>query len=154
MFTGICTPQQPSLPAPLSLRVPATVKYRRIVHTQALLPIIYLVHGDTWGRQDRRFAVAHPLWLFLFALLKGKTMLTVESATNPVYSTSDGVCIVLQVKFAEFEEVMPFGATPHDTMPYGVELYNRAVAGEFGEIAPYDGPENAIQPTTEGAQTL
>jgi hypothetical protein len=80
-------------------------------------------------------------------------MLTIESATNPVYGTSDGTCVVLQVKFEEFNEVMTFGATPFDPMPYGVELYNRALAGEFGAIAPYDGPK-IEQPTTTGAQTL
>ena len=68
-------------------------------------------------------------------------MLTIESATNPVYSTNDGTCITLQVKFEEFEQIMPFGATPFDTMSYGVELYNRALSGEFGEIAPYVEPE-------------
>ena len=80
-------------------------------------------------------------------------MVTIESATNPVYATSDGTCITLQVKFEEFAEAMPFGATPYDPMPYGVELYNRAIAGEFGAIAPYTGPE-LEQPTTQGAQTL
>jgi hypothetical protein len=68
-------------------------------------------------------------------------MLTIESATNPIYACQEGTCIALQVKFAEFSEVMPFGATPHDTMPYGVELYERALAGEFGPIAPYQAPE-------------
>lgn len=67
-------------------------------------------------------------------------MLTIESAVSPVYAAEDGTCITLQVKFAEFEEVLPFGATPYDVMPYGVELYNRAVAGEFGPIAPYVAP--------------
>jgi hypothetical protein len=80
-------------------------------------------------------------------------MLTIESATNPVYANEDGTNITLQVKFAEFPEAMPFGATSYDPMPYGVELYNRALAGEFGAIAPYDGPK-IEQPTTTGAQTL
>jgi hypothetical protein len=69
--------------------------------------------------------------------LKGIYMLTVDSATNPCYANIDGTCISLEVKFAEFDEVMPFGATPHDPMPYGVELFNRAIAGEFGPIAPF-----------------
>ena len=58
-------------------------------------------------------------------------MLTIESATNPVYSNAEGTNITLQVKFKEFDEVMPFGATPFDPMPYGVDLFNRAIAGEF-----------------------
>ena len=81
-------------------------------------------------------------------------MLTVESATNPVYADAEGTCISLQVKFAEFDEVMPFGATPFDPMPYGVDLYNRALTGEFGAIAPFVAPPELDQPTTQGAQTL
>ena len=77
-------------------------------------------------------------------------MLTIEYAKDPAYADADGTCVSLTVKFAEFAEELPFGATPRDPMPYGVELYNRAVAGEFGEIAPPDMP----QPTTEGAQVL
>jgi hypothetical protein len=81
-------------------------------------------------------------------------MVTIESATDPVYANAEGTCITLQVKFEEFAEVMPFGATPFDPMPYGVELYNRALAGEFGPIAPYVPPPEPVQPTTQGAQTL
>ena len=50
-------------------------------------------------------------------------------------------------------------------MPYGVELYNRAIAGEFGAITDFDvahpGVREALantasqpQPTVQGAQTL
>lgn len=78
-------------------------------------------------------------------------MLTIESAVNPVYANAEGTCISLQVKFEEFADVMPFGATPYDPMPYGVELYNRAIAGEFGPIAPYVAPPEPVQPQTQGA---
>lgn len=81
-------------------------------------------------------------------------MLTIETATNPVYVTESGDCISMQVKFAEFDDAIPFGATPHDVMPYGVELYNRAIAGEFGDIQPYVAPSTPEQPISEGAQTL
>ena len=83
-------------------------------------------------------------------------MLTIQSAHSPVYATADGTTISLQVKFEEFNEELPFGATPHDPMPYGVELFNRAVAGEFGEIGVFVDPNVATepQPTTTGAQTL
>jgi hypothetical protein len=82
-------------------------------------------------------------------------MLTIKSATNPIYANAQGTCIQLQVKFEEFDEIMPFAATSYDSMPYGVELYNRALSGEFGEIAPM--PVLTIgedQPVTTGAQTL
>lgn len=41
--------------------------------------------------------------------------------------------------FAPMEPV-PFTASPDDSEPHGVELYNRAMAGEFGEISPYVEP--------------
>lgn len=64
-------------------------------------------------------------------------MLTIQYAKNPVYSSKNNEVIDLRVKFVEFAEEMGFGATPFDPMPYGVELYNRALAGEFGPIAPF-----------------
>ena len=83
-------------------------------------------------------------------------MLTIESAKNPVWNDADHTSILLIVKFAEFEEEMPFTATPYDPMPYGVDLYNRALTGAFGEIGPYVSLPTATepQPTTTGAQTL
>jgi hypothetical protein len=80
-------------------------------------------------------------------------MLTIEYASNPKYASMDGTCIELQVKFVEFAEILPFGATSYDPMPYGVELYNRALAGEFGPVEPYVG-STEDQPTTTGSQTL
>jgi hypothetical protein len=71
-------------------------------------------------------------------------MLTIQSATNPVYANADGTMISLQVKFAEFDEAMPFGAASYDVMPYGVELYSRALAGEFGPIAAYVPPPEPV----------
>lgn len=67
-------------------------------------------------------------------------MITIQYAKDPIYSSADGQTIQLTVKFTEFSDEMPFGASPNDPMPYGVELYNRAVAGEFGPIAPYVPP--------------
>jgi hypothetical protein len=67
-------------------------------------------------------------------------MLTIKYAKDHIYGSEDGQSIDLVVKFAEFAEEMHFGATPFDPMPYGVELYNRALAGEFGLIAPYVAP--------------
>jgi hypothetical protein len=83
-------------------------------------------------------------------------MLTIQSAHSPIYACSEGNCISLMVKFAEFNEELPFGATPHDPMPYGVELFNRAKAGEFGEIEPFVDHTIATQPqpSTTGSQTL
>ena len=67
-------------------------------------------------------------------------MLTFEYAKDPVYLNAEGTAIRLIVKWEEFTEEMPFGAASYDDEPWGVDLYNRAIAGEFGEIAPYVPP--------------
>ena len=83
-------------------------------------------------------------------------MFTLEYAKNPVYGNDEGTNIQLVVKFSEFNEEMPFAATSYDPMPHGVDLYNRAKAGEFGEIAPWIDPIIATQPQpqTTGSQDL
>jgi hypothetical protein len=73
-------------------------------------------------------------------------MFTLEYAKNPSYNNENGTSISLIVKWEEFNEEMPFGATSFDSEPHGVDLFNRAVAGEFGEVAPYVAP---IQPTID-----
>lgn len=67
-------------------------------------------------------------------------MPTLEYAKNPSYSDEEGKCISLVVKWVEYNEEFPFGATPWDIEEYGRDLYQRAKAGEFGEIAPYSPP--------------
>lgn len=81
-------------------------------------------------------------------------MLTVEYAKDPVWNDADHVTVLLTVKFEEYNEEFPFTAAPYDVMPYGVDLCNRAKAGEFGEIAPYVAPPEITQPISQGAQTL
>ena len=83
-------------------------------------------------------------------------MFTLEYAKDPVYGNAEGTCVVLTVKWEEFNEELPFAATSYDPMPHGVDLHNRAKAGEFGEIAPYvPFPEPASdQPQTTGSQDL
>lgn len=81
-------------------------------------------------------------------------MFTLEYAKDPIYNSDDGQQIHLMVKFAEFDEELPFNATSFDPMPHGRDLYARAVAGEFGPIAPYVAPEAPPQAVVEGAQTL
>lgn len=67
-------------------------------------------------------------------------MLTIENAKNPIFSDKEKSMISLDVKFKEFDAEIPFTASPFDKMPYGVELYERSVSGEFGEIADYVPP--------------
>lgn len=67
------------------------------------------------------------------------------SARTPKQTELGG--IELFVTFEGIGEV-PFHATPDDIEEYGRELYARAVAGEFGPVAPYVTPE----PTPEDIQ--
>lgn len=71
-------------------------------------------------------------------------MFTLQYAKNPIYNNEEGTAILLTIKWEEFQEEMPFGACSFDSEPHGVDLYNRAVAGEFGEIAPF---VDSITPT-------
>lgn len=68
-------------------------------------------------------------------------MFTLEYAKNPKYLNAEGTSIYLDVKFAEFNEEMPFGACSYDSEAHGRDLHERAKAGEFGEIAPYVAPQ-------------
>lgn len=73
-------------------------------------------------------------------------MFTLQYAKNPVYGNEEGTNVVLTVKWEEFVEEMPFGACSFDPESWGRDLYARAKAGEFGEIAPYVKP---IPPTID-----
>jgi len=82
-------------------------------------------------------------------------MFTLEYAKNPVYGNAEGTSILLIVKWEEFNREMPFTATSYDTMAHGVELYNRAKTGEFGEVSPYVAQiATEDQPSTTGSQDL
>ena len=73
-------------------------------------------------------------------------MFTLQYAKNPVYNNEEETAILLTVKWEEFVEEMPFGACSYDSEPHGRDLFNRAKAGEFGEVAPCVVP---IQPTID-----
>lgn len=67
-------------------------------------------------------------------------MFTLEYAKDPIWADATGNAITLLVKWAEFNEEHPFNATNYDSEQHGVDLYNRAVAGEFGVVASYVPP--------------
>ena len=77
-------------------------------------------------------------------------MFTLQYAKNPIWNSEDQTSILLTVKWEEFVEEMPFGATSFDPEPWGVDLFNRAKAGEFGEVKPYVKP---IPPTIDFVPT-
>jgi hypothetical protein len=67
-------------------------------------------------------------------------MFTLEYAKNPIFNNEEQTSILLTVKWEEFVEEMPFGASSFDCEAHGRELFERAKAGEFGEVAPYVAP--------------
>jgi hypothetical protein len=84
-------------------------------------------------------------------------MFTLQYAKNPIWNNAEGTSILLTVKWEEFVEEMPFGACSFDPEPWGVDLFNCAKAGEFGEVLPFETTVVAsidFQPTSTGTQTL
>lgn len=76
--------------------------------------------------------------------------MNVITASNPVWSNAENTAIDLLVQFDTFSTLIPFTANPADITPYGREIFARAVAGEFGPIAPYIPPPPPPSPTTDG----
>lgn len=63
----------------------------------------------------------------------------ITNINNPRYTKSQ-VGVLLTVTLPGREGPVDFCALPTDVTSYGRELYQRAVAGEFGPIAPYTEP--------------
>jgi len=71
---------------------------------------------------------------------------TVNSARNPKWSNPRQTQVELEVDFDELDdEYVPFLADPNDIVSWGPDLFNRAVAGEFGPIPPFEVPANTTQ---------
>ena len=70
------------------------------------------------------------------------------SVSNPQWANAEHTLINCDVNFSHLaEEVVPFTASPLDSMEYGVQIYNECVAGNYGDIAEYVAPE--IAPPSE-----
>jgi hypothetical protein len=86
-------------------------------------------------------------------------MLTLKSARNLQYQNHNETSISLEVQFEEYGDIwLPFTAMPTDPEAHGKDIYERAVLGEFGDIASYVHPVAPIaiepQPDAMGIQTL
>lgn len=63
------------------------------------------------------------------------------NARNPVWANAQQTTIDIEVNFEHLdEEYVLFTADPLDVEAHSVEIYNRAVAGDFGAIADYTPP--------------
>lgn len=58
---------------------------------------------------------------------------------NPQYAAPDNSLIDLEWNHPEFGWI-PFTASTDDTEEHGRDIYAAAITGEYGPIAPYDGP--------------
>ncbi len=61
---------------------------------------------------------------------------------SPVWANAEKTFINLKVSIEGYEGEHDFSASASDSMPHGVELFNDAVAGVFGEIGDYIPPSN------------
>ena len=80
-------------------------------------------------------------------------MFTLEYAKNPQWASENSNSIILTVKWKEFNEEYLFCATSYDIYQHGVNLFNKAKAGDFGEVKAY---KSVTQPKfqTQGHQTI
>lgn len=67
--------------------------------------------------------------------------ITYTNARNPQWGNAAQTYIDLEINFDHLDdEYVPFTANPLDNEAHGVEIYNRAVAGDFGTVADYTPP--------------
>ena len=61
---------------------------------------------------------------------------TITAARNPQWVDSNHNRIDLEVNFAELEEEwLPYTADPTDVCEHSRTLYNKAVAGDYGQVS-------------------
>lgn len=62
----------------------------------------------------------------------------IANIRNPRYSAADNSLVDVTCELNG--ETIDFTASPNDTTDHGLDIYERAVAGEFGSIAAYVAP--------------
>ncbi|GLH37536.1 tail fiber assembly protein [Pseudomonas moraviensis] len=86
-------------------------------------------------------------------------MMTIVSARQPCWNDVEHTSLNLLVTFEETSDSLgeiPFTASPKDPEPHGRELFERAVALEYGEIAEPDEEtlKDAVRMKTSGLSAL
>lgn len=79
--------------------------------------------------------------------------LTIQSATSPAWADAEQSLIDLLVQFDALPEPIPYTASVADCVQHSRELFARAVAGDFGPVAPYVAPP-VVPPTPEQIEAL
>lgn len=67
-------------------------------------------------------------------------MFNIQMVRDPQYVTEDGQFIHMYVKFAEFDEEIPYVAAARDPEAHCRFLYEEAVRGVYGPIRVYSQP--------------
>jgi hypothetical protein len=70
--------------------------------------------------------------------------MTYSNPHTPVWGNAAHTIINLMVTFEWLSEEVEFTAAPYDVEAYGRELFQRALDGDFGEIAEYVEPPKSI----------
>ena len=74
---------------------------------------------------------------------------TIQDAKDLIWLTPEQVNAVdCNVKFACFDDYIPYTATSYDTEPHGILLYQNCINGVYGPIAPYVPPASPIPVVT------
>lgn len=68
-----------------------------------------------------------------------------SSAKDPVYVSADNTALKIMVKFDDLPDEVVFIARADDVEAHGREIYQRAISGEFGTIAPYAAPVETVE---------
>ncbi|CAB3847552.1 hypothetical protein LMG2828_01769 [Achromobacter piechaudii] len=68
----------------------------------------------------------------------------IKSVVNPAWGDAQQGAILVYLEIEGIGTDIPFTASPLDPEAHGRELHARAVAGEFGPIAPYVAPRPSI----------
>ncbi len=66
--------------------------------------------------------------------------LTIQLVREPAYMTPEGKHIHMFVKFAEFDDELPYVAWADDPEEHGRFLYSEAVNGVYGPVRAYTPP--------------
>ncbi|MFB5948379.1 hypothetical protein [Klebsiella pasteurii] len=64
----------------------------------------------------------------------------ISNINSPRYANADNTAITVNMDIDNIGEDIPFTATPDDSTDYGPDIYKRALAGEYGDIAAYIAP--------------
>jgi hypothetical protein len=72
--------------------------------------------------------------------------MNLEYAKAPKWANTEQTLIDLTIKWVSINEELPFTASPTDTEAHGRDLFERAAAGEFGEVGAYVAPPEILAP--------